>query len=69
MVTEWNRKASEMLGYTREETMGKHLVENFIQKETQSLVASVLSKAHARGLLPFQFTVFSSFLLNIGIVE
>ena len=45
LVTEWNRKASEMLGYTKEETMGSHLVDNFIQKETQYLVSTVLNNA------------------------
>jgi len=56
MVTEWNRKASEMLGFTKEETMGKHFLENFIQKETQHLVSTVLTKA-LDGLETANFTL------------
>eukprot|EP00928_Gymnodinium_smaydae_P025622 TRINITY_DN2034_c0_g1_i6.p1 TRINITY_DN2034_c0_g1~~TRINITY_DN2034_c0_g1_i6.p1 ORF type:complete len:2576 (-),score=526.78 TRINITY_DN2034_c0_g1_i6:89-7759(-) len=44
-VTEWNRKAGDMLGYTKEETMGKHLVENFIQPEDRKSVTEVLQRA------------------------
>jgi len=47
MVTEWNRKAADMLGYTKNETIGKHLVQNFIQKEDRASVEEVLRKALA----------------------
>eukprot|EP00930_Biecheleria_cincta_P101742 TRINITY_DN933_c0_g2_i2.p1 TRINITY_DN933_c0_g2~~TRINITY_DN933_c0_g2_i2.p1 ORF type:complete len:2380 (-),score=509.92 TRINITY_DN933_c0_g2_i2:507-7646(-) len=45
MVTEWNRKAAYLLGYSKEETMGKNLVQNFIQPENQDSVSAVLTKA------------------------
>eukprot|EP00930_Biecheleria_cincta_P101740 TRINITY_DN933_c0_g1_i1.p1 TRINITY_DN933_c0_g1~~TRINITY_DN933_c0_g1_i1.p1 ORF type:complete len:2241 (-),score=455.68 TRINITY_DN933_c0_g1_i1:336-6929(-) len=45
MVTEWNRKAADLLGYTRDETMGKHLVNNFIQPENRQSVEGVLQRA------------------------
>eukprot|EP00927_Polykrikos_kofoidii_P021765 TRINITY_DN20509_c0_g2_i1.p1 TRINITY_DN20509_c0_g2~~TRINITY_DN20509_c0_g2_i1.p1 ORF type:complete len:3301 (-),score=769.44 TRINITY_DN20509_c0_g2_i1:57-9083(-) len=45
MVTEWNRKAAEMLGYTKSEAMGTHLVSTFIQPENQQSVSQVLLKA------------------------
>jgi len=45
MVTEWNRKAADILGYTREETIGKHLVGNFIQPENRESVKGVLERA------------------------
>eukprot|EP00425_Heterocapsa_triquetra_P039042 CAMPEP_0195078292 /NCGR_PEP_ID=MMETSP0448-20130528/20509_1 /TAXON_ID=66468 /ORGANISM="Heterocapsa triquestra, Strain CCMP 448" /LENGTH=437 /DNA_ID=CAMNT_0040111019 /DNA_START=40 /DNA_END=1350 /DNA_ORIENTATION=+ len=45
MVTEWNRKSAEMLGYTKEEVLGKNLVENFIQAENRTSVSAVLADA------------------------
>eukprot|EP00928_Gymnodinium_smaydae_P025619 TRINITY_DN2034_c0_g1_i3.p1 TRINITY_DN2034_c0_g1~~TRINITY_DN2034_c0_g1_i3.p1 ORF type:complete len:1797 (-),score=398.49 TRINITY_DN2034_c0_g1_i3:86-5419(-) len=45
MITEWNRKAGDMLGYTKEETMGQHLVEKFIQPEDRKSVAEVMQRA------------------------
>eukprot|EP00931_Biecheleriopsis_adriatica_P106544 TRINITY_DN8097_c0_g3_i2.p1 TRINITY_DN8097_c0_g3~~TRINITY_DN8097_c0_g3_i2.p1 ORF type:complete len:1813 (-),score=330.93 TRINITY_DN8097_c0_g3_i2:209-5092(-) len=45
MVTEWNRKAADMLGYTKDETMGKHLVTAFIQTENRASVDGVLQRA------------------------
>jgi len=45
MVTEWNRKAADMLGYTKAETMGKNLVQSFIQPENRQSVSEVLQKA------------------------
>ena len=45
MVTEWNRKAADMLGYTKAETIGKNLVETFIQTENKTSVAEILRKA------------------------
>eukprot|EP00928_Gymnodinium_smaydae_P004211 TRINITY_DN11461_c0_g1_i3.p1 TRINITY_DN11461_c0_g1~~TRINITY_DN11461_c0_g1_i3.p1 ORF type:complete len:1936 (+),score=506.74 TRINITY_DN11461_c0_g1_i3:44-5809(+) len=44
-VTEWNRKAADMLGYTKEETMGKNLVQNFIQLENRATVEEILFDA------------------------
>lgn len=46
-ITEWNRKAADMLGYTKQETMGKHLVQNFIQPENRDSVKHILSRAMA----------------------
>jgi len=45
MVTEWNRKAADMLGFTKDEAIGKNLVQNFIQSENQESVTGVLQKA------------------------
>lgn len=47
MVTEWNRKAADMLGYTKEETMGKNFVSNFIQPENRNSVTTILNRAMA----------------------
>ena len=33
MATEWNQKAAEISGYPKQETMGKNLVQNFIQPD------------------------------------
>eukprot|EP00931_Biecheleriopsis_adriatica_P113086 TRINITY_DN8800_c0_g1_i1.p1 TRINITY_DN8800_c0_g1~~TRINITY_DN8800_c0_g1_i1.p1 ORF type:complete len:1688 (+),score=411.50 TRINITY_DN8800_c0_g1_i1:35-5065(+) len=44
-VTEWNRKAADILGYTKDETMGKHLVNHFIQPENRDSVGKVLQRA------------------------
>ena len=41
MVTEWNRKAASLLGFTKEETMGKNLVQTFIQPEDRKSVDEV----------------------------
>jgi len=45
MVTEWNRKAAGMLGFSKDETMGKNLVQNFIQPENRRSVSEVLLNA------------------------
>lgn len=47
MVTEWNRKAADLLGFAKNETIGKHLVGHFIQMELRSSVEDVLTKALA----------------------
>eukprot|EP00927_Polykrikos_kofoidii_P021762 TRINITY_DN20509_c0_g1_i3.p1 TRINITY_DN20509_c0_g1~~TRINITY_DN20509_c0_g1_i3.p1 ORF type:complete len:2831 (-),score=586.96 TRINITY_DN20509_c0_g1_i3:233-7462(-) len=44
-VIEWNRRAGDMLGYTKEETIGKNMVENFIQPENRHSVSEVLQRA------------------------
>eukprot|EP00972_Heterocapsa_arctica_P020342 3002161-Heterocapsa_arctica.AAC.1 len=45
MVTEWNKKAADMLGYSKAETIGKNLVESFIQSENKTSVDEILQKA------------------------
>jgi len=47
LVTEWNRKAADILGYTKEETIGKHLTQNFIQPENRQSVNTIFQKASA----------------------
>jgi PAS domain S-box-containing protein len=44
-VTEWNRKSVEIVGYTKEETLGRHFVDNFITPEYRASVTAVLEKA------------------------
>ena len=35
MVTEWNRKAAEISGFPKQETMGQNLVQNFIKADNK----------------------------------
>eukprot|EP00972_Heterocapsa_arctica_P030419 4480240-Heterocapsa_arctica.AAC.1 len=44
-VTEWNAKASSLLGFKRQETIGKSLVTNFITDEFKDSVNEVLAAA------------------------
>ena len=44
-VTEWNTKASSLLGYSKDEAMGQHLVQRFITEEFKASVDAVLSAA------------------------
>jgi len=44
-VTEWNRNAAHLSGYSKEETMGKLLVEEFITPDYKDKVAAVLASA------------------------
>merc|ERR1719277_404484 len=44
-VTEWNRKAAQLSGFTNEETMGHLLVDEFITAEYKEQVQSVLTQA------------------------
>ncbi|CAK0900951.1 unnamed protein product, partial [Prorocentrum cordatum] len=44
-VTEWNRKAAELTMFSKEETMGRHLVDEFIMTEYQAEVQAVLTRA------------------------
>ena len=45
LVTEWNAKASNLTGFTKQETMGKNIVEKFITDEFKKSVRTVL-KGH-----------------------
>jgi PAS domain S-box-containing protein len=44
-VNEWNQKAVTLTGFTREEAMGKPLVEEFIEPQAQDTVREVLDNA------------------------
>eukprot|EP00930_Biecheleria_cincta_P039996 TRINITY_DN27442_c0_g1_i1.p1 TRINITY_DN27442_c0_g1~~TRINITY_DN27442_c0_g1_i1.p1 ORF type:complete len:2290 (+),score=499.19 TRINITY_DN27442_c0_g1_i1:44-6913(+) len=44
-VMEWNRRAAELLGYTKEETVGRLLIEEFINPEFREAVRAVFDKA------------------------
>ena len=44
-VNEWNGKAAEITGYTKEEVMGKDLVKTYITAEFQESVGEVLGNA------------------------
>ena len=44
-VTEWNRKSVEIVGYSKDETMGRNLVDNFITAEFREAVRLILQKA------------------------
>ena len=45
LVTVWNNCAANISGYSSEETMGHHLVNEFITEDFRSSVQEVLSKA------------------------
>ena len=44
-VNEWNQKAVTLTGFSREEAMGKPLVEKFIEPRAQASVQAVLNNA------------------------
>ena len=45
MVNEWNKKAAEITGFTKEEVLGRSLVKDFITPEYQESVEEVLHNA------------------------
>merc|ERR1712185_170997 len=45
LVNEWNKKAAEITGYSKEEVMGRSLVKDFITPEFQASVKEVLDNA------------------------
>ena len=47
MVTEWNRKAAEISGFPKQETMRQNLVQNFIEADYKKAVGEVLQDAVA----------------------
>eukprot|EP00931_Biecheleriopsis_adriatica_P080436 TRINITY_DN5377_c0_g1_i8.p1 TRINITY_DN5377_c0_g1~~TRINITY_DN5377_c0_g1_i8.p1 ORF type:complete len:257 (-),score=61.52 TRINITY_DN5377_c0_g1_i8:29-799(-) len=60
LVTEWNRKAAEISGFTKEETMGRSLVQNFIQPENRRSVSDVLNNAlNGKETANFEFVLMS----------
>ena len=47
MVTEWNRRAAEISGFPKQETMRQNLVQNFIEADNKKAVREVLQDAIA----------------------
>jgi len=45
LVNEWNVKAAQLTGRSKDEVMGKHMVKNFISAEHQASVEKVLNDA------------------------
>ena len=52
MVTEWNLKAASISGFTKQETIGRNLVQNFIQPDYKESVSDVLNDALIGKRLP-----------------
>jgi PAS domain S-box-containing protein len=60
MVNEWNRKAVEITGFSKEEAIGKDLVRQFITAEFQDSVREVLQKAlGGEGTANFEFPLYT----------
>ena len=62
MVTEWNRKSAAMLGYTKEETLGKNLVDQFILPDHRADVSGVIGEAlRGKDTANFELPLLSKF--------
>ena len=61
LVNEWNNKAVEITGFTKQEVLGKDLVEVYITKEFRQSVKSVLDNAlMGKEAANFEFPLFTS---------
>eukprot|EP00808_Paulinella_micropora_P010385 g19899.t1 len=59
-VSEWNKSASKLTGYTKEEVLGKNLVKNYITPQYQEAVSQVLGSALAgEDTANFEFPLFT----------
>jgi len=60
LVNEWNNKAAEITGFTRDEVMGKNLVEVYITEEYRVSVKTVFDNALAgQEAANFEFPLFT----------
>ena len=60
MVNEWNNKSVEITGYSKEEVMGKSLVDVYISEDFRASVKSVLDDAlNGKGTANFEFPIFT----------
>lgn len=60
LVNEWNNMAAEITGFTRDEVMGKNLVEVYITEEFRASVKGVLDNAlQGREAAKFEFPLFT----------
>jgi len=61
LVNEWNRKAAEITGYTKDEVMGQDLVRKFITAEFQESVNEVLQNAlQGKETANFEFPLYTN---------
>ena len=61
LVNEWNRKAAQITGYSKNDVLGRNLVEDFITPEFQASVKEVLDNALlGKGTDNFEFPLYSS---------
>ena len=59
-VNEWNNKAAEITGFTRDEVMGQDLVQVYITEEYRVSVREVLDSALAgREAANFEFPLYT----------
>lgn len=59
-VTEWNRMVANITEYSKEEALGKHLVDNFISEQYRDSVRKVLEEALAgQETANFEFPLFT----------
>ena len=59
-VNEWNGKAESIVGYTKDETIGRHLVQNFISPDYRESVQRVLDDAlRGREAQNFEFPLYT----------
>ena len=60
-VTEWNQKLAELSHFSKEETISRPLVQNFINKEYSGAVSYVLLKAlHGEETASFELPLFKN---------
>ncbi|EKX46591.1 hypothetical protein GUITHDRAFT_45786, partial [Guillardia theta CCMP2712] len=60
LVNEWNNKAAEITGFSREEVLGQDLVEVYISADFRSTVSEVLENAlKGRGTANFEFPLYT----------
>mmetsp|Transcript_17742 Transcript_17742/g.31689 ORF Transcript_17742/g.31689 Transcript_17742/m.31689 type:complete len:1043 (+) Transcript_17742:74-3202(+) len=60
MVNEWNRKAEILTGYTKDEALGKNLVQNFITEEFADSVDLMLNQGlKGQDMTNYEFSLFT----------
>ena len=60
LVSEWNQKAVDITGYSKQEVLGQHLVSKFISEDFRDSVQKVLDNALAgEATANFEFPLFT----------
>jgi PAS domain S-box-containing protein len=69
LVNEWNNKAVEITGYTRDEVMGQNLVERFITEEYRVSVIGVFDRAlNGQEAANFEFPLFTKDMRRVEVL-